>query len=63
MAASPTIYYVPVRGRAEHLRLTLASQHIKFQHKNVPFLEFKDLSRFKFGQARIVPLQLPDAHV
>ena len=49
--SGPIIYYFPIRGRAEPLRLALASQGVEFKEEDGRE-SLKDLSKFQFGQAR-----------
>ena len=50
MAQEPSIYYFPIRGRAEPLKLVLVSQGVSFKLHTVGMEEIKDLTNFKFGQ-------------
>ena len=58
MAAEPTIYYFPIRGRAEPLKLVLTTQAVGFKLHPLGMDEIKDLSNFKFGQVCQSALQL-----
>ncbi|KAI3428024.1 hypothetical protein D9Q98_006410 [Chlorella vulgaris] len=51
MMGKVQVYYFPMRGRGEPIRVALAAKGVEFEHVDVDYAEMKsDLTKYKFNQ-------------